>query len=273
MARGKEGKRLGAAWAKHRQKHVGYADPEHPFRLQGSADLNSYKLFAEVFWNLLRTDGRLGVILPTGIYSDFGTKDLREDVATSGPTRIPLCVSEREEDLFGSTSCLQAGRRLFADKAGGLHIHFRTRSAWEWATRRKPTRSPMTSCATNSRDGHSRRMTCGHNSPKTLSLVELRSQRDLDIFRKIYAHSIRIGDNAPGWEITYAREFHMTNDSKHFPPVGEVGGERIQARVFGRWIGPDGRVALPFIEGRMIDQFDFFQKGLDQRQRSNSSMA
>ena len=49
------------------------------------------------------------------------------------------------------------------------------------------------------------------------------------IFRKIYAHSIRIGDNAPGWEITYAREFHMTNDSKHFPAAGEVGSEGIQA--------------------------------------------
>ena len=42
------------------------------------------------------------------------------------------------------------------------------------------------------------------NSPKSLSLVEFRSPRDLDIFRKIYDHSIRIGDNAPGWEITYA---------------------------------------------------------------------
>ena len=31
---------------------VGFADAQHPFRLQGSADLNSYKMFAEVFWNL-----------------------------------------------------------------------------------------------------------------------------------------------------------------------------------------------------------------------------
>ena len=36
-------------------------------------NLNSYKMFAEVFWSLMRPDGRLGVILPTGIYSDFGT--------------------------------------------------------------------------------------------------------------------------------------------------------------------------------------------------------
>jgi hypothetical protein len=95
------------------------------------------------------------------------------------------------------------------------------------------------------------------NSPKTLSLVELKSQRDLDIFRKIYAHSIRIGDNAPGWEITYAREFDMTNDSKHFPPLEKWEAKGYKPDVFGRWIGPDRDMALPFYEGRMVGQFDF----------------
>ena len=82
------------------------------------------------------------------------------------------------------------------------------------------------------------------NSPKSLSLVELRSPRDLAIFRKIYDHSIRIGDNAPGWEITYAREFDMTNDSRLFPPLEQWEAKGYRPDVFGRWIGPDGDVAL-----------------------------
>ena len=94
------------------------------------------------------------------------------------------------------------------------------------------------------------------NSPKTLSLVELKSQRDLSIFRKIYAHSIRIGDNAPGWEITYAQEFNMTNDSKHFPSLEKWEAKGYRADVFGRWIGPENDMALPLYEGRMIDHFD-----------------
>ncbi len=77
-----------------------YANPEHPFRLQGSADLNSYKMFAEVFWNLLRDDGRIGVILPTGIYSDFGTKDLRETLLFERSAGVPLRLPEREEGLL-----------------------------------------------------------------------------------------------------------------------------------------------------------------------------
>ena len=99
LARGKEGTALAAVWAKHRQGRVGFADAEHPFRLQGSGNLNSYKMFAEVFWNLLRPDGRLGVILPTGIYSDFGTKDLREKMLL-GTARFSLRVPEREASLL-----------------------------------------------------------------------------------------------------------------------------------------------------------------------------
>ena len=40
LARGKEGDALASLWAKHRGQHVCYSDSAHPFRLQGSADLN-----------------------------------------------------------------------------------------------------------------------------------------------------------------------------------------------------------------------------------------
>src|SRR5262249_44687639 len=84
LSRGQEGTSLAAAWARYRQGRVGYGNSDHPFRLQGSADLNSYKMFTEVYWNLLREHGRFGVILPTGIYSDFGTKLLRETLLFGG---------------------------------------------------------------------------------------------------------------------------------------------------------------------------------------------
>ena len=78
LARGKEGEALVQLWAKHRSQFASYSDAKHPFRLQGSADLNSYKMFTEVLWNLLRTDGRLGVILPSGIYARSWNKRLEE---------------------------------------------------------------------------------------------------------------------------------------------------------------------------------------------------
>ena len=40
-----------------------------------------------------------------------------------------------------------------------------------------------------------------------------------------------------------------------------MGAQGYKPDIFGRWIGPDGDVALPFYEGRMIRQFDCSQKG------------
>jgi hypothetical protein len=98
-------------------------------------------------------------------------------------------------------------------------------------------------------------------SPRSKSLPEVRSERDMAICRKIYANSVRIGDNSPGWEISYAREFDMTNDSKLFHARDKLEARGYKPDVFGRWIGPGGDVMLPLYEGRMIGQFDFSKKG------------
>jgi hypothetical protein len=42
------------------------------------SDTNLYKLFVEQGYNLLRPGGQCGIIIPTGIYTDLGTKQLRE---------------------------------------------------------------------------------------------------------------------------------------------------------------------------------------------------
>src|SRR5262249_32730507 len=125
LARGKEGSALASAWAKRRQQRAGFAEPEHPFQLQGSADLNSYKMFAEVFWNLLGADGRVGVILPTGIYSDFGTRDLRETLLNEG--RIDLLYAfQNEKRVFSAAHHWVKQVALIATK-GGRTTAFRTR--------------------------------------------------------------------------------------------------------------------------------------------------
>ena len=46
-------------------------------RKQGT-DINLYKLFTEQCFNLLRDGGTCGIVIPSGIYSDLGTKQLRQ---------------------------------------------------------------------------------------------------------------------------------------------------------------------------------------------------
>jgi len=77
-------------------------------------------------------------------------------------------------------------------------------------------------------------------SPNTRAILEIQSQRDLEVLAKIYANSVLVGDQSErGWGIQYARELDMTNDSKLFPPrpKWEEWGHRPDE--YSRWIkGP-----------------------------------
>ncbi|MDQ3555825.1 MAG: hypothetical protein M3409_03480 [Gemmatimonadota bacterium] len=53
---------------------------------KAGSDINLYKLFTEQCFNLLRPGGECGIVIPSGIYTDLGTKQLREMLF--GQTRI-----------------------------------------------------------------------------------------------------------------------------------------------------------------------------------------
>jgi hypothetical protein len=251
LLRGKQNETLAAAWSKARAKRVGYARGEMPFAHQGSADLNSYKLFLEVAHHLLTSQGRLGFIVPSGLYTDSGTQALRH-LFLDRSTWEWLFGFENRKKIFDID-----GRFKFAPTIvdcrrtnSPLHAAFMVHDLEAWERSDPPVFDYD-------------RALIPLFSPKSKSLPEVRTQRDLAICRTIYEHSIRIGDNAPGWEITYAREFDMTNDAKagRFSPLEKWKTKGYKPDVFARWIGPQGEVALPLYEGRMIGQFDFSQKG------------
>ena len=77
VARGNKNHELHDRWRRARARSTGFGDSAHPFRHQGSADLNLYKLFLETAHALLRPGGRLGFVIPSGLYSDNGTGALR----------------------------------------------------------------------------------------------------------------------------------------------------------------------------------------------------
>ena len=199
---------MASQWSGHRQSHRGFADPEHPFRIVGTGKHNAYKLFAEIFWNLLKADGRLGVILPTGIYSDFGTKDLRETFLFQGRIDF-LYAFQNEKKIFTAADHRYKQVALFVSR-GGKTESFRTRfrmgvgdSPEAYELPDDILRNDLAAMVFTPDDIRT-------NSPKTLSLVELKSDRDLEIFRKIYAHSTHIGNKTPGWDLSYSQKINMT---------------------------------------------------------------
>ena len=79
-------------------------------------------------------------------------------------------------------------------------------------------------------------------SPKSRAILEIQSRRDLEILEKIYANSVLLGDGGPnGWGIKYATEFHMTNDSKLFPPRPKWEAKGYRPDEYSRWLKGDWR--------------------------------
>ena len=225
VARGHENNAMHERWRAMRSKSHGYAASAHPFRHQGSADINLYKAFLEAAHALLRNGGRFGFIVPSGLYSDHGTGALRRLFLDHCGWEW-LFGFENREKIFDIDSRFKFNP-VIIEKGGrteAIRTAFMRRALTDWE-RAEALAVPYASAQV------------GRFSPKSRAILEIQSARDLEILEKIYANSVLLGDNGPdSWGVKYATEFHMTNDSKLFPPrpVWEAKGYRPDE--YSRWL-------------------------------------
>ena len=217
-------------WRDARRRSPGFADTMHPFRHQGSADLNLYKLFIEAAHALTREGGRIGFLVPSGLYSDKGSQELRT-------LFLERC---RWEWLFGIENRAKIfpidGRAKFnpviIEKGGStkaIQTAFMRRALEDWEYAEKFA-TPFT------------RGQVEQFSPKSRAILEIQSRRDLEILEKIYANAVLLGDDGPdGWGIRYVREFDMTGDSKLFPPRPKWEAKGYRPDEYSRWLKGDWR--------------------------------
>lgn len=274
--------RLHDKWLAQRKKRKGFADKRHPFVHQGSADLNTYKMFLELSQALMRPQGRMGMIVPSGIYTDKGTTELRELFLDHCDWQW-LFGFENREGIFDIHRSFKFCP-LIIQKSGttqAIRAAFMHRNVDDWSMAERHVLAYP-------------RDRVNEFSPYSKAILEIRSEQDLRVLQKIYSNGVLLGDKSErGWGIKYATEFHMTNDSKLFPPRPKWEEKGYQPDEYGHWLkgpwrpyeGPlsilerpagivlsrDGRlslplnsiqdVALPLYEGRMIGQFDFSEKG------------
>lgn len=225
IVKGKDNDALHRRWREARLRSAGYADRAHPFQHQGSADINLYKAFLEQAHALLRPDGRLGFIVPSGLYSDHGTGDLRR-------LFLDRC---RWEWLFGFENrdgIFEIHRSfkfnpIIIQKGGSttaIRTAFMRRKLEDWEGAEALV-TPYT------------RAQVERFSPRSKAILEIQSPRDLEILERIYANSVLLGDDGPdGWGIKYATEFHMTNDSKLFPPRPKWEADGYRPDEYSRWL-------------------------------------
>lgn len=277
-----ESSQMHRRWQQQRSKRKGFADEAHPFVHQGSADLNTFKMFLEFSHALMRSQGRMGMIVPSGIYTDKGTTDLRELFLDHCEWQWLFGFENREGifDIHRSFKfcplIVQKGGKTQAIRAAFMH-----RNVDDWAQAERYVLAYP-------------RDRVLEFSPYSKAILEIRSDQDLKVMQQIYAKGVLLGDQSDrGWGVKYGREFDMTNDSKLFPPRPKWEEKGYHPDEYGHWLkgtwqgysGPanildrepdlvlsrDGSavlrveqiedVALPLYEGRMIGQFDFSEKG------------
>ena len=220
--------RLHLKWQQQRSKRKGFADPVHPFVHQGSADLNTYKMFLELSHALMRPQGRMGMIVPSGIYTDKGTTNLRELFLDHCDWQW-LFGFENSESIFDihksykfCPMVIQKGGSTSAIRTAFMHS-----DVDDWAHAERHVQAYP-------------RERVLEFSPISKTILEIRSNKDLLVLQRIYANGVLLGDHSEsGWGVEYAREFDMTNDSKLFPTRTKWEEQGYRPDEHGYWLkGP-----------------------------------
>lgn len=231
IARGRENEAFHARWREARAKSRSYAEAEHPFRHRGEGKAYTYKLFLEQAYALLRLGGRLGFIVPSGLYSDHGTGGLRELFLDHCRWEW-LFGFENRDGIFDIHRSFKFNP-LVIEKGGrtaAIRTAFMRRALEDWE-RAEELAVPYA------------REQVERFSPRSRAILEIQSARDLEILEKIYANSVLLGDDGPdGWGVKYAQgDFNMTSDSKLFPPRPWWEERGYRPDEYSRWLKGDWR--------------------------------
>ena len=193
---------------------------------KAGTDINLYKLFVEQCFNLLRRGGECGIVIPSGIYTDLGTKQLREMLFSQTKVTGLFCLENRKTIFEGVHKSFKIVVLTF--EKDGITTEFP--SAFMRLDVDELQRFP-------SADSLQVNVELVRKlSPDSLSVMEFKNEGDIRIAEKMLQFPL-LGEQIEGkWNLRLTAEFHMTNDSHLFKQE-------------------PGKGRLPLYEGKMIHQF------------------
>jgi hypothetical protein len=203
-----------------------HAEARYP--LTGVGDVNTYAVFAETAYRIVREHGRVGIVVPTGIATDDSTKAFFAEIANG--RLVSLLDFRTGPGLFSE---IGHQRYKFCLLTLGLSstaefAFFLTASS---QLREEERRFKLTA--------EDFRLV----NPNTHTCPVFRSERDAELTKKIYRNvPVLIDESKPAeegnpWGISFMRMLDMSMDSHLFLDAAAPG-------------------ALPLYEAKMIHQFD-----------------
>lgn len=225
------------------------------YPLLSGGDINLYSLFVERASQLLKPDGVMGLLTPSGIASDKTAAPFFKSVAVTGRLRA-LLDFENRRTRYGAKPFfpdVDSRFKFCALIAGRQPSETAARCAFflqDVAELADPER-----CFPLTPEDFAR------VNPNTGTAPIFRTRRDAALTTRAYAKLPVLVDRSSGvevraWPVRYSTMFHMTNDSRQFRTRAEldeaegaypVGDGRFQSAA-GAW--------LPLYEGKMAQAFD-----------------
>ena len=175
------------------------------YRALGKGDINTFKLFLEQFFNIINDTGRMGIVVPSGIYTDKHCQQLREKFFSKSRIKFLFCF-ENSGAIFNIHRSFKFV--LFGTQKGGETDRFKCAFM-----KHDPDKLP-------SIDANSLKMSLKQIkkfSPYALNLMEFNFQKEIDVASLLYRKTYFLGDYLKSkWQNSFKREFHMTDDSGLF---------------------------------------------------------
>ncbi|SDR05963.1 Eco57I restriction-modification methylase domain-containing protein [Natronobacterium texcoconense] len=219
------------------------------FNLSAVGDLNTYPIFTELGADYLSsTKGRSGLLVKTGIATDYHTRHLFGEYASKG--RIDRLYDFENTDGFfedvekNERFCLLTICGVQLEAVGDFSFHNQTVEELR------------------SGKGHFRLTSEDFKTvnPNTLTCPTFKDERTRDIAMQIYrSHPILIDEDSGRntWDIEYHTMFHMSNDDDLFADntIVSLREQGLELDDRNRFVG-DETIYRPLYEGKFISQLD-----------------
>jgi hypothetical protein len=209
------------------------------YQRQGRGDPATHKMFLERMFSLLHREGRLGYVVPSGLYTDLGTKPLREMLLDEGS--IQYLFSFSNERFFFSGVHHKFKFALIGVQKGTQTDGFWAAFRFDPRVAVRPEELPdFLSNPANL--VYVKRESLPRFSPDSLSILEFQTAQDYAIAEKLHNAWPMLGAATlpTDWTVKFANEMHMTSDRDLFT---------------------DDEWGCPLYEGKMIYQFTPYHAG------------
>ena len=219
------------------------------YPLLGGGDVNLYSVFVERAMSLIKPDGIIGLLTPSGIYGDKTAARFFKSVSTSG--RVGGLFDFENKKIFFKD--VHASFKFCALILGGQERKFDQADCAFFLHDTETIQDEDRCFPLAPRD-------FARVNPNTGTAPVFRHRRDADITRRIYEqHPVLVdrsrSEEKHAWPVKYATMFHMTNDSALFRTEAQLETDGFYPVQGNRWKKGD-EVYLPLYQGRMIHQFD-----------------